>query len=66
MQEFDQLGGEGELSVLNRLVAQREDDMMYGEFKERMLYNLGLVSKQTDNMLGFRGLGAQVGGGGQL
>lgn len=35
---------EGELSLLSRRVAEREDDMMWREFRDRLYYNLGLVS----------------------
>jgi hypothetical protein len=42
-QEFDAIQ-EGELSTLSRLAAEREDNMMWKEFRERLLRNIGLVS----------------------
>jgi hypothetical protein len=43
MQEFDQIE-EGELSKISRLAAEREDNMMWKEFREKLLLNIGLVS----------------------
>jgi hypothetical protein len=43
LQEFDSIQ-EGELSTLSRLAAEREDNMMWKEFRERLLHNIGLVS----------------------
>jgi hypothetical protein len=43
LQEFDSIE-EGELSTLSRLAAEREDNMMWKEFRERLLHNIGLVS----------------------
>ena len=34
---------EGELSAITRKVAERQDDLMWREFRERLHYNLGLV-----------------------
>jgi hypothetical protein len=34
---------EGELSALGRHAALREDDAMYADFQEKLLFNLGLV-----------------------
>lgn len=51
LQEFDQVD-EGEISKLNRLVAQREESTMVKEFQQKILYNLGLVG---EDLLELRG-----------
>ena len=43
LQVFDSIQ-EGELSTISRLAAEREDNMMWKEFRERLLRNIGLVS----------------------
>jgi hypothetical protein len=48
LQEFDKIQ-EGELSTLSRLAAEREDSMMWKEFRERLLRNIGLVSAAGDH-----------------
>jgi hypothetical protein len=42
LQEFDTIQ-EGELSRLTRLATEREDNMMWKEFREALLRNIGLV-----------------------
>lgn len=41
-QEFDQIR-ESEISIINRLAAEREDNVMWREFRTRLLRNMGLV-----------------------
>lgn len=43
LQEFDRIN-EGELSAVTRLASEREDNMMWKEFRDKLLKNLGLVS----------------------
>lgn len=42
LEEFDSVD-EGELSKLNRLVAEREQAMMGHEFHDKLLYNIGVA-----------------------
>ncbi len=49
-QEFDRID-EGEVSALSQQVAKREEAMMWREFREKMLYNLGLVGAAFDTVL---------------
>jgi hypothetical protein len=42
-QEFDSTT-ESEISVINRLAAERQDNVMWREFRTRLLRNMGLVS----------------------
>jgi hypothetical protein len=42
LQEFDQIR-ESEISIINRLAAEREDNVMWREFRTRLLRNMGLV-----------------------
>lgn len=44
LQEFDNIN-EGEISQLNRVVAQRVDDDMWEEFRETLLYHLGVIGE---------------------
>lgn len=48
LQEFDRVQ-EGELSALNRLVAEREDAMLADEFHDKLLYNSGLAGGHLSN-----------------
>ncbi|WIA08767.1 hypothetical protein OEZ85_008190 [Tetradesmus obliquus] len=43
LEEFDSIQ-EGELSTISRLAAEREDNMMWKEFRERLLRNIGLTA----------------------
>ena len=45
-QEFDATR-EGEISIINRLAAERQDNVMWREFRTRLLRNMGLVSRQN-------------------
>lgn len=47
LEEFDR-AAEGELSALNRLVAERTEGQMYDRFRSDLLYNLGAVSGGTE------------------
>lgn len=58
LQEFDSIQ-EGELSTISRLAAEREDNMMWKEFRERLLRNIGLVSallQQAGSICELKGL----------
>lgn len=43
VQEFDSTT-ESEISIINRLAAERQDNVMWREFRTRLLRNMGLVS----------------------
>eukprot|EP00879_Flechtneria_rotunda_P026500 GHRR01028258.1.p1 GENE.GHRR01028258.1~~GHRR01028258.1.p1 ORF type:complete len:153 (+),score=37.25 GHRR01028258.1:514-972(+) len=49
LQDFDRIQ-EGELSTISRLAAEREDNMMWKEFRERLLRNMGLVRHDGRNL----------------
>lgn len=42
VQEFDSTK-ESEISIINRLAAERQDNVMWREFRTRLLRNMGLV-----------------------
>jgi hypothetical protein len=46
-QELDKIR-ESEISIINRLAAEREDNVMWREFRTRLLRNMGLVSADTE------------------
>jgi hypothetical protein len=46
LQEFDAVS-ESEISIINRLSAERQDNVMWREFRTRLLRNMGLVRRCT-------------------
>jgi hypothetical protein len=38
---------ESEISIINRLAAERQDNVMWREFRTRLLRNMGLVRRRT-------------------
>jgi len=53
LQEFDATS-ESEISIINRLAAERQDNLMWREYRVRLLRNMGLVR------------GRNTGGGGAM
>lgn len=58
-QEFDATS-ESEISIINRLAAERQDNLMWREYRTRLLRNMGLVRGRDTR--GGRGTGGQGAG----